>query len=107
VFYAKRQAVQIEFRYTGDRVQAEFPVRVYIIWTAMSQPLDFLSFFFVARLFLHTISDATDVPAHVVAYSTVVTYSLIRNDIEEELLDRFMRLAKPRIDSERYLLLQV
>ncbi len=41
------------------------------------------------------------------AYTVVINYSLVRNDIEEELLDRFLVLAKPRIDVEKFGLLQV
>lgn len=59
------------------------------------------------RLFLHTIHEAIDLPPELAAYTTVITYNLTRDDVEEEMLDRFMILAKPRIDSERYALLQV
>jgi hypothetical protein len=86
-------------------MQAEFQV-CFSWFKVCFESVKFIQTQFL-RLFLHTISDATDLPPHIVAYSTVVTYNLVRDDIEEELLDRFMRLAKPRIDSERYLLLQV
>jgi hypothetical protein len=59
------------------------------------------------RLFLHTIYDAIDIPIDLSAFTTVITYTLTRYDVEEEMLDRFMKLAKPRIDNERYTLLQV
>jgi dynein heavy chain, axonemal len=58
------------------------------------------------RLFLHTIHQAIDVPSELAAYSTVLTYNLTREDVEEEMLDRFMQLAKPRVDTERHALLQ-
>lgn len=51
--------------------------------------------------------DAVDIPPELAAYSTVLTYNLTRSDVEEEMLDRFLAIAKPRIDSERYGLLQV
>ena len=59
------------------------------------------------RLFLHTISEPTSIPDDLASYTVVINYSLNRYDIEEELLDKFLLLAKPRIDSERYGLLQV
>jgi dynein heavy chain len=59
------------------------------------------------RLFLHTVSDSVRLPPYLAAYTTVVNFSLTRIDLEEELLDRFLLLAKPRIDNERFGLLQV
>lgn len=59
------------------------------------------------RLFLHTTSNPTRVPAVLAAYTVVINYRLLREDIEEELLDRFLVLAKPRVDSEKFGLLQV
>ena len=58
-----------------------------------------------SRLFLHTNSDPNSVPDYLAAYSLTVNFKLVRADIEEEMLDRFLQLAKPRIDSERYALL--
>ncbi|CAF0814844.1 unnamed protein product, partial [Brachionus calyciflorus] len=58
------------------------------------------------RLFLHTGNDTTEIPDHLAAYTLVINFKLVRADLEEELLDRFLQLAKPRIDSERYGLLQ-
>lgn len=37
----------------------------------------------------------------------VINFKLNRVDVEEELLDRFLLLAKPRIDNEKFGLLQV
>ncbi len=54
---------------------------------------------------MHTGSDANNVPEPLAAYALIVNFKLTRVDIEEEILDRFLRLAKPRIDSERYGLL--
>jgi hypothetical protein len=59
------------------------------------------------RLFLHTSSEPTSIPDYLASYALVINFKLIRADVEEELLDRFLTLAKPRIDSERYGLLQV
>ena len=59
------------------------------------------------RLYLHTVSEPSSVPPILAAYTAVINFFLTRNDIEEELLDRFLILAKPRIFSERYELLQV
>jgi dynein heavy chain, axonemal len=58
------------------------------------------------RLFLHTTSNAHEIPSDIAAYSVVLNYNLTPQDIEEELLDRFLFLAKPRIDTERFSLLQ-
>ncbi len=58
------------------------------------------------RLFLHTVSEPTCVPAVLAAYTLVVNYKLVRQDVEEELLDRFLTLAKPRVDGEKFGLLQ-
>lgn len=52
-------------------------------------------------------SEPTSIPDYLAAYSLVVNFKLNRADIEEELLDRFLVLAKPRIDSEKFGLLQV
>ena len=59
------------------------------------------------RLFLHTVSDSSRLPSYLAAYTSIINFTLTRSDVEEELLDRFLILAKPRIDSERYGLLQV
>lgn len=58
------------------------------------------------RLFLQTVSEPKEVPCELAAYTLVVNYKLMRQDIEEELLDRFLILAKPRVDSEKLGLLQ-
>lgn len=58
------------------------------------------------RIFLHTGHDITEIPDHLAAYTLVLNFRLVRVDLEEEFLDRFLQLAKPRIDSERYGLLQ-
>ncbi len=59
------------------------------------------------RLFLHTVSEPVTIPEILAAYTVVINYTLVRNDVEEELLDRFLVLAKPRIDVEKFGLLQV
>lgn len=59
------------------------------------------------RLFLHTVNEPINIPDILASYTVVINYSLIRNDVEEELLDRFLVLAKPRIDIEKFGLLQV
>ena len=58
------------------------------------------------RLFLHTVSEPREIPVELAAYTLVINYKLMRQDIEEELLDRFLILAKPRVDSEKLALLQ-
>jgi hypothetical protein len=58
------------------------------------------------RLFLHTVSEPNQVPQYLAAYTEVINFNMTRLDVEEELLDRFLVLAKPRIDSEKYGLLQ-
>jgi len=58
------------------------------------------------RLFLHTVSEPNQVPQYLAAYTEVINFNMTRVDVEEELLDRFLVLAKPRIDSEKYGLLQ-
>jgi dynein heavy chain len=45
------------------------------------------------------------IPDYLAAYTLTVNFKLVRADIEEEMLDRFLQLAKPRIDQERYALL--
>ena len=52
-------------------------------------------------------NEAINVPDYLAAYTVVINYTLSHNDVEEELLDRFLVLAKPRIDSEKYGLLLV
>jgi len=59
------------------------------------------------RLFLHTVSEPIQISEVLAAYTVVINYNLVRNDVEEELLDRFLVLAKPRIDVEKFGLLQV
>lgn len=59
------------------------------------------------RLFMHTVSEPISIPDVLAAYAVVINYNLIRSDVEEELLDRFLVLAKPRIDIEKFGLLQV
>ena len=59
------------------------------------------------RLFLHTVSEPVAIPEILAAYTVVINYTLVRNDVEEELLDRFLVLAKPRIDVEKFGILQV
>ena len=56
---------------------------------------------------MHTVSEPVSIPEVLAAYTVVINYILVRNDIEEELLDRFLVLAKPRIDVEKFGLLQV
>ena len=52
-------------------------------------------------------SEPIHIPNSLAAYTLVINFSLEKIDVEEELLDRFLVLAKPRIDTERYGLLQV
>ncbi len=56
---------------------------------------------------MHTTYAPTKVPPVLAAYTVVINYNLLRADVEEELLDRFLILAKPRVDSEKFGLLQV
>jgi len=52
------------------------------------------------------VSEPIYVPSVLAAYTLVVNYKLVRQDVEEELLDRFLTLAKPRVDGEKFGLLQ-
>ena len=56
---------------------------------------------------MHTVNEPINVPDYLAAYTVVINYTLTKADVEEELLDRFLVLAKPRIDSEKYGLLIV
>lgn len=57
------------------------------------------------RLFLHTTTKPSKLPPELSAYVTVINVCDTRSDIEEELLDRFTRLEKTRLWSERNQLL--
>ena len=59
------------------------------------------------RMYLHTTSMPHQVPAEMSAYVNVVSFQLSRNDVTEELLDRFMMKEKQRLDDEKNALLQV
>ena len=59
------------------------------------------------RMFLHTTTPAHLVPGELAAYVSLIYFHQTRNDIELELLDRFMQREKGRLDEERSTLLEV
>nr|CAB3238692.1 dynein heavy chain 8, axonemal-like [Phallusia mammillata] len=52
------------------------------------------------RLYLHTATLPQDVPPEIAAYTTLVYMQSTREGVQSELLDRFMRLEKPRLRDE-------
>lgn len=58
-------------------------------------------------MYLHTSSLPHQVPPTLAAYLSLVYFHQTRYDIQEELLDRFMRLEKSRLNEEKVNLLQV
>ncbi|CAK8694917.1 unnamed protein product [Clavelina lepadiformis] len=52
------------------------------------------------RLYLHTATLPQDVPPEVAAYTTLVYNQTTRDGVKTQLLDRFMRLEKPRLRDE-------
>ena len=59
------------------------------------------------RLYLHTTSLPHTVPPELAAYVSIVYFHQGRPDVEEELLNRFMKHEKSRVEDERRTLLQV
>ncbi|XP_077977225.1 dynein axonemal heavy chain 8-like isoform X3 [Glandiceps talaboti] len=53
------------------------------------------------RLYLHTTSEAHQVPNRLSAYTAVTYFHQVRGDVEEELLDRFMQKEKARLNDEK------
>jgi dynein heavy chain len=59
------------------------------------------------RLYLHTTDEPHDVPSELAAHLAIILFQGSRRCVEEELLDRFMKKEKPRLEEERILLLHV
>ncbi|XP_023932047.1 dynein heavy chain 5, axonemal-like isoform X1 [Lingula anatina] len=53
------------------------------------------------RLYLHTTSEPHHIPHELAAYVSSIFFHMCRNDMEEELLDRFMALEKARLEEEK------
>ncbi|XP_059166583.1 dynein axonemal heavy chain 8-like [Physella acuta] len=53
------------------------------------------------RLFLHTTSEPHTCPLHLAACTAVTFYQQSRADVEEELLDAFMKQEKSRLENEQ------
>ena len=59
------------------------------------------------RLYLHSTLSPHEVAPELAAYVSLVSWQLSRNDVSEELLDRFMIKEKQRLNDEKDALMQV
>ena len=59
------------------------------------------------RMYLHTTCSAHQVAPELAAYVSLVSWQLSRQDVSEELLDRFMMKEKQRLNDEKDALMQV
>lgn len=59
------------------------------------------------RLYLHTTAEPHMIPEWLGAYTGVIFFHMTRQDIEEELLDRFMAQEKARLEDEKTALTNV